>query len=135
MIQQQQSLELEELQKQQQKKLQSQLQALEEALSKRVEKMEQVTVAVEVLEEQRRFLLADQQQCALLQDRVAQLGEFRPPSRCFYVAFILKYRTLLTCLSSGHAGFQTQLVFILYLDVFHSSGENRDVFVCRARPG
>ncbi|XP_053530297.1 centriolin isoform X2 [Ictalurus punctatus] len=75
MIQQQQSLELEELQRQQQKKLQSQLQALEEALSKRVEKMEQVTVAVEVLEEQRRFLLADQQQCALLQDRVAQLEQ------------------------------------------------------------
>ncbi|KAF4074479.1 hypothetical protein AMELA_G00239790 [Ameiurus melas] len=75
MIQQQQSLELEELQRQQQQKLQSQLQALEEALSKRVEKMEQVTVAVEELEEQRRFLLADQQQCALLQDRVAQLEQ------------------------------------------------------------
>ncbi|XP_058231272.1 centriolin isoform X2 [Hemibagrus wyckioides] len=75
MIQQQQSSELEELQRQQQQKLQAQLQALEEALSKRVEKMEQVTVAVETLEEQRRFLLADQQQCALLQDRVAQLEQ------------------------------------------------------------
>lgn len=79
MIQQQQSLELEELQRRQQQKLQFKLQALEEALSKRVEKMEQVTVAVEELEEQRRFLLADQQQCALLRDRVAQLGEFKPP--------------------------------------------------------
>ncbi|MCJ8746782.1 hypothetical protein PDJAM_G00145640 [Pangasius djambal] len=75
MIQQQQSLELEELQRRQQQKLQSQLQALEEALSKRVEKMEQITVAVEELEEQRRFLLADQKQCALLQDRVAQLEQ------------------------------------------------------------
>lgn len=92
MTQQQQISELEELQRQQQQKLQAQLQALEEALSKRVEKMEQVTVAVETLEEQRRFLLADQQQCALLQDRVAQLGEFTPQS---VSAFILKYRALL----------------------------------------
>ncbi|XP_060762872.1 centriolin isoform X5 [Neoarius graeffei] len=75
MIQQQQSLELEELQRKQQQKLQSQLQALEEVLSKRVEKMEQVTVVVEELEERRHFLLADQQQCALLQDRVAQLEQ------------------------------------------------------------
>ncbi|GAA6098348.1 centriolin isoform X4 [Tachysurus ichikawai] len=75
MIQQQQSSELEELQRRQQTKLQAQLQALEEALSKRVEKMEQVTLSVEKLEEQRRFLLADQQQCALLQDRVAQLEQ------------------------------------------------------------
>lgn len=80
MVQKQQSLELEELQRRQQQKVQTQLQALEEALAKRVEKMEQVTVAVEELEEQRHFLLADQQQCALLQDRVAQLGEFRPPT-------------------------------------------------------
>lgn len=69
---------MEEIQRRQQQKLQSQLQALEEALTKRVEKMEQVTGAVEELEEQRRFLLADQQECALLQDRVAELGEFRP---------------------------------------------------------
>ncbi|MCI4392552.1 hypothetical protein PGIGA_G00147150 [Pangasianodon gigas] len=75
MIQQQQSLELEELQRRKQQKLQSQLQALEEALSERVEKMEQITVAVEELEEQRRFLLADQKQCALLQDRVTQLEQ------------------------------------------------------------
>ncbi|KAK3514212.1 hypothetical protein QTP70_009471 [Hemibagrus guttatus] len=84
MIQQQQSLELEELQRQQQQKLQAQLQALEEALSKRVEKMELVTVAVETLEEQRRFLLADQQQCALLQDRVAQLGKFPVRGFCLH---------------------------------------------------
>ncbi|XP_027001490.2 centriolin isoform X2 [Tachysurus fulvidraco] len=75
MIQQQQSSELEELQRRQQTKLKAQLQALEEALSKRVEKMEQVTLSVEKLEEQRCFLLADQQQCALLQDRVAQLEQ------------------------------------------------------------
>lgn len=91
MIQQQQSSELEELQRRQQTKLQAQLQALEEALSKRVEKMEQVTLSVEKLEEQRRFLLADQQQCALLQDRVAQLGEFLPHSDVS--AFVL-YRVL-----------------------------------------
>ncbi|XP_060739295.1 centriolin isoform X2 [Tachysurus vachellii] len=75
MIQQQQSAELEELQRRQQTKLQAQLQALEEALSKRVKEMEQVTLSVEKLEEQRHFLLADQQQCALLQDRVAQLEQ------------------------------------------------------------
>ncbi|KAL7836778.1 hypothetical protein AOLI_G00280620 [Acnodon oligacanthus] len=73
--QQQQSLELEELQRQQQQKLQSQLQALEGALTQRVEKMEQVTAAVEELEEKRCFLQADQQHSALLQDRVAQLEE------------------------------------------------------------
>lgn len=80
MIQKQQSLELEDLQRRQQQKLRSQLQTLEEALSERAEKMEQVTAAVENLEEQRRFLLADQQQCAFLQDRVVQLSEFRVPS-------------------------------------------------------
>lgn len=80
MLQKQQSLELEELERRQQQKMQSQLQALEEALSKRVEKIQQVTGAVEELEEQRQFLLADQQQCALLQERVENLGEFRPHS-------------------------------------------------------
>ncbi|XP_062873585.1 centriolin isoform X2 [Trichomycterus rosablanca] len=73
--QQQQSLELEELQIQQQQKLQSQLQVLEEALAQRVEKMDQVSAAVEELEEKRCFMLADQKQCALLQDRVAQLEQ------------------------------------------------------------
>lgn len=114
MIQKQQSLELEELQRRQQQKLRSQLQTLEEVLSERAEKMEQVTVAVEKLEEQRHFLLADQQQCAFLQDRVVQLSEFGVPFRCCYISCILllTYKAQLAHLLDL-ADFQTQFEFIL----------------------
>ncbi|XP_076854298.1 centriolin isoform X2 [Brachyhypopomus gauderio] len=72
---QQQSLEVEELQRYQQQKLQCQLQALEGALHQRVEDMEQVTAAVEELEEKKQRLQAEQQRCGHLQDRVAALED------------------------------------------------------------